>query len=172
MKMWHVRSAVGAILLLALSGVALAQSAPPLPNLGCNDRTIQGDWGFRVSGEAWPNGLQAPPVIRDGVAMAHFDGQGKLYQEDFVMANGSPVGPPGSFHGGEIGTYQINPDCTGSATITFPNGMMVKLLLVISNFGNTMHTIVAELDNPPVDGMPGSIVPASIHSDAERLTFR
>ncbi len=172
MKTWHVRTAVGAILFLALSGLAMAQDASPPPNLGCNDRTVKGDWGFRVSGEAWPKGIQAPPVIRDGIAMAYFDGEGKLSQEDFVMANGSPVGPAGVFHGDENGTYQVNSDCTGSAVITFPNGMVVKLLFVVSNFGQTMHTIVSELDNPPVDGAPGSIVPASIHSDAERLSYR
>ena len=171
MKTWHVRAVFGAILMLALGGVAVAQVATPPPNLGCTDRTIKGDWGFRVSGEAWFNGLGAPPIIRDGVAMTHFDGQGNLSQEDFVMANGSPQGPPNTFHGGENGKYQINSDCTGIGEITFPNGMVVKLLLVVSNFGQTIHTIVSEIDTPPDADGNTSIVPASIHSDAERLSF-
>ena len=169
MKTWHVRTAVSAILLLALSGAATAQGFAS--NVGCTDRAIKGNWGFRVSGEAWLNGLDAPPIIRDGVAMTHFDGQGNLTQEDFVMANGSPQGEPGVFHGGETGSYQINSDCTGSATIKFPNGMVVKLLLVVSNFGQTMHTIVSELDTPPDPMGNTKVIPASIHSDAERLSF-
>lgn len=107
--------------------------------------------------------------------MTHFDGVAKLSQVDFVMANGVPVsGPPdplSGFHTGESGWYKVYPDCTGTAEIQFPappgvsSGAVIDLMFVLSNHGRTIHTIVSKLV-PPGSTTP---VPASIHSDGEKL---
>jgi hypothetical protein len=108
--------------------------------------------------------------------MTHFDGEGKLTQVDFILANGvptmGPTDPVTKFHIGEIGWYKVNSDCTGTAEIQFPtppgltSGAVIDLMFVLSDNGRTIHTVVSRL-LPPGSTTP---VPASIHSDAEKLT--
>jgi len=154
---------------ILISGTALAQ----VPNAGCTTNTLFGDYAFTVSGQVYaPDGTVAQQ--RDGVAMTHFDGAGHLTQVDFVMSNGVPVPGPADnagFHTKETGTYIVFPDCTGVAEIDMPtppglsSGAVINLMFVLSNHGQTMHTIVSQLI-PPGSTTP---VPASIHSDAEKL---
>src|SRR5271166_5902392 len=91
-----------ALVALALATLGSAYAENPLGY--CSDRTLSGDYAFRVSGEVFtPNGI----VNRDGVAMTHFDGSGGLSQVDWVVANGVPVaGPPNpyGFHDNEKGS--------------------------------------------------------------------
>ena len=140
---------------------------------GCSNATLNGAYAFRISGQVLPPG--GAPIQREGVAVTQFDGAGKLTQVDFIMANGNPTSGPTDpvtgFHAGETGWYKVNSDCTGSAEIDFPappgasSGAMINLKLVVSNHGRTIHTIVSRL-LPPGSATP---VPASIHSDAEKL---
>lgn len=172
---------------LFLDSSALAQSND---NDGCSDATLQGDYAFRISGEVFvPDLTKTPPVpttaimaYRDGVAMTHFNGAGKLTQVDFVMGNGltpseqTPTPNPADsdstthFSTGEWGTYQVFSDCTGTATINFPppegmeQGNVITLMFVIANKGNTLHTVVSSLVL-----YNGHHAFANIHSDAERL---
>jgi hypothetical protein len=152
----------------AFSGVAgLAQDV----RHHCSTATIAGDYAFRVSGELFtPAGI----VNRDGVALTHFDGNHGLKQEDYVLANGVPVAGPtnaNGFHDMETGTYSVNEDCTGEAEIDFPtppggtSGAIIKLLLVISDDGRQINTVVVSL-TPPNSTLA---VPANIHSDAVRI---
>jgi len=164
----------GGLTILALAFfLTTAASAQSGDNDGCTNATLAGDYAFKVSGQILPPG--APAVQREGVAMTHFDGEGKLTQVDFVMSNGSPTAGPTDpltgFHTGESGSYKVFPDCTGQAEIRFPippglsSGAVIDLMFVLSNHGNTIHTIVSRL-LPPGSTTP---VPASIHSDAEKL---
>ena len=172
---------------LLLGSSAVAQS---YDNDGCSDATLEGDYAFRISGEIFvPDLTKMPPVptaaimaYRDGVAMTHFDGKGNLKQVDFVMGNGltpseqTPPPDPANidstthFSTWEWGKYQVFSDCTGTATINFPppkgmeTGNVISLMLVISNNGNTLHTVVSSLIL-----LNGKNVFANIHSDAERL---
>ncbi len=170
MKTFYLKAVLGAVLLLVLTGAAQAQA---VANLGCSDLSIRGHWGFRVSGELLkPDGTVAQ--FRDGVALTYFDGRGKLTQEDYVMAGGEPMGPPDSFHGDETGTYHVNSDCTGNAEIDFPpfpGGAVIKIMFVLSNYGQTLHTIVTEAVPPASVDPTQTPKPVSIHSDAERLSF-
>lgn len=155
---------------LLFPGMAWAQSGD---NDGCTNATLHGDYAFRVTGQLLPPGV--PPIQREGVAMTHFDGEGNLTQVDFVMVNGVPSpGPPDpltGFHISESGWYRVFQDCTGTAQIQFPtppgltSGAVIDLMFVVSNHGKTIHTIVSKLV-PPGSTIP---VPASIHSDAEKL---
>jgi hypothetical protein len=140
-------------LLLALGVV------PASANNGCSNATLKGDYGFTISGyQPNPDGTMSPVK---GVAITHFDGAGKLTQRDFVVTAGVVVSGTGNsvtgfqFSTGETGTYTINADCTGSAEIDsnvpLPpplSGGVIKLMLVVTNGGRAIHTVVAEFTPP------------------------
>lgn len=164
-----------ALLLLTIAALAVAPAfAQTGDNDGCTNATLIGDYAFRVSGWVVLGGVT---FDREGVAMTHFDGSGKLTQVDFVMSNGIPLpgkpDPLTAFHIGETGWYKVFPDCTGMAEIDFPvppagtSGAVIDLMFVLSNQGKTIHTIVSRLV-PPNSTTP---VPVSIHSDAEKLAM-
>lgn len=156
----------------ALAGVARAQSSD---NDYCSNRTLRGDYAFKVYGQFWgPGGVV---VLRDGVAMTHFDGLGGLTQVDYIMSNGVPVAgqpdPTTGFHINETGSYHVYPDCTGDAEIDSPappgmsSGAVIKLKFVLGQQGWVIHTIVSELIPPGA----ASGIPVQIHSDGEKLGF-
>jgi hypothetical protein len=129
----------------------------------CSNATLRGDYAFRVSGEIFSSGSTIA-VYRDGVAMTHFDGMGGLHQQDWIMGNGTENPPSGVFPGSETGTYTVNPDCTGDATIGSPIHLPeIKLKFVLADNGRVIHTIVYSLTTPL------GKLPANIHSDAEKL---
>jgi hypothetical protein len=156
--------------LVSLVMASMAQGAPS--SNSCSNRTLDGDYAFRLSGEVF---TQGGLVYRDGVAMTHFDGNGGLTQVDWVIANGVTVpGPldPNGFHDNETGSYNVYANCTGDAEIDFPipphgtSGAVIKLKFVIGNRGSALHTIVYSL-TPPNATQP---VPANIHSDAVKVS--
>ncbi len=137
----------------------------------CSSETVKGDYAFRVSGEIF---AAAGLVYRDGIALTHFDGDHTLTQVDYVLADGVPVPGPkdtNGFNTDETGTYYVNENCTGKATINFPappggtSGAIIDLFFVISDDGRQLNTIVTSL-TPPNSSMA---VPANIHSDATRV---
>jgi hypothetical protein len=166
-----LQSAVG---LLALSGTAWAED-----NRGCSDATLYGEYAFTVSGQIFlPNGTN---ILRDGVALTHFDGAGHLTQVDNVLSSpnatvvpGAPIDPATGFHDEEHGTYTVHADCTGTFSVLFPPnvsssgtvaGAKLTVLFVLSNHGRDIYTIVTSITPP---GAPGP-VPALIHSDGHKL---
>ncbi len=104
----------------------------------CSNLTLRGDYGFSIEGQFLAGPL-AGQQLR-GVAMTHFDGEGNLSQVDHIVRNGVPPAiewSPGS------GTYAVNPDCTGTAQITFTDGRPpVNLHLVVVRQGTEVHTVV------------------------------
>jgi hypothetical protein len=170
----HAFAFLVAVALMFFSGATLyAQD-----NDGCSNWTLNGDYAFTISGQI----LNADQTVttRNGIAMTHFDGAGNLTQVDYTMsltAGGqAPEGIGGidtspAFRTGEKGTYHVNSDCTGTAEIDFPSppsgvkGAVIKLIFVLSNHGNAIHTVVTSLTPP---GAPGP-VPAVIHSDGWKL---
>jgi hypothetical protein len=125
---------------------ACAQSADQT----CSNRTLSGHYGFAIEGVA---SLGSQVGVLRGVAMTHFDGEGHLSQVDHVVVNGAPPlteWSPGS------GTYSINPDCTGTATINFPDGRSsVQLSLVVAREGREIHTVV---NNPGIGEFYGTSI--------------
>jgi hypothetical protein len=136
---------IAAVALFAFCGSAMAQVQD---NDGCGNWTLKGDYTFTVTGQiVHPDGTID---LRAGVAMTHFDGNGGLQQEDYVMSSTleGPTGPPFVFHGGENGTYNVNADCTGDAVIVFPNKIQIKLMLVVRSSGAAVHTVVSAITLP------------------------
>jgi hypothetical protein len=104
----------------------------------CSNRTLRGSYGFSIEGTilaGTPNAFQ----VR-GVAMTHYDGEGNLSQMDFTTRNGAPFSP--DWRAGS-GTYEINPDCTGTAQIVQSDGTpSVNLRLVVVDRGREIRATV------------------------------
>jgi|SRR6202167_465686 hypothetical protein len=135
---------------------------------GCSLATLHGGYGFTISGQI-TGGLSPGPV--NGVALTTFDGQGGLLQTDFVVKSGAPAGSLDAFRTGENGTYSVNSDCTGTATIHFPDAkpaQEIVLMFVIVNHGRGIRTVVAALYvGPGIATMTPT--PAQISSEATKI---
>jgi hypothetical protein len=138
MKKWLCKGTlVAAVIALALMGATRAQAGT------CSNRSLRGHYGFTITGQLG----QAPDLLPlEGLALAHFDGKGGLSQADFTVLNGVPFAP--DFVEGQTGTYTVNADCTGTATINFPNGQQLDLKLVVVQGGREVHTVVSALIAP------------------------
>ena len=137
----------------AILAMAMPLSALAMGGEGCSNETLKGVYAFTITGQI----IHSDGTVdaRAGVATASFDGAGNLSQEDFVMSSslGGPVPSPDTdprtgFHTNETGTYTVNSDCTGNATIDFPNGIVVKLMLVVYDSGTNVHTVVSSIRLP------------------------
>ena len=135
------------LLILAVAGSATLTAHAS----ACSNASIKGDFAFTIHGQILvPGG--SPPLVVDGVAKTTFDGAGNLYQVDAVAVNGglAPGWRPG------IGSYSVNPDCTGTMTILTQGMAPLDLQIVIGESGQTIHTVVID---------PGF----AVTSDAERV---
>jgi hypothetical protein len=72
--------------------------------------------------------------------------------------------PVSGFHTNETGWYAVNSDCTGNATIDFPNGIVIKLMFVVHDSGASIHTVVSSVTLPNGTS-PGTPI---IHSDGRK----
>ena len=143
MKTWICKGLLATVVaLLALSGAARAEDRDKEV---CSLATLHGDYGFTISGQIL--GGPAPRPV-SGVTLTTFDGEGGLIQTDFAVKNGAPAGSPDAFRTAETGTYTVNSDCTGTATINFPDAappQKIVLMFVIVNHGRGIRTVVAAL---------------------------
>lgn len=184
MRSFALKAALGlAPGLLLLAGSAKAQE----PSV-CTNATLNGDYAFTVSGQLFIPVPTAPGtfhvILREGVAMTHFDGFGNLSQVDLVLSDPNAPPPPGvpptdkttGFHTDEKGTYTVHPDCTGTFTINNPEltnpqtgkttpGAIIVVKFVLSDHGRAIHTVVTAVTPPGAAGP----VPALIRSEGHKL---
>ena len=116
------------LFLTLLAGVVHAQGGR-----SCNERTIQGSYGFTFIGARPASPAPGAPIVEGrGVGIRIFDGQGNFTEVSSVKGVNTPalIDQPYS------GTYKINPDCTGTAFLTVP-GMpgAAEFRLVVVNKG-------------------------------------
>jgi len=73
-----------------------------------------------------------------GVVLRTYDGQGRFTQIDNVKGSVTGVVPdrPGS------GTYEVNPDCTGTVRFQPGPGILIEERLVIVDSGDEIRTAV------------------------------
>lgn len=133
-------------------------AASPAQAAACSNASLKGKYGQTISGELLPAAGVVFP--QNGVAMTNFDGKGTFTQQDFVVINGSPTS---TGFASETGTYAINSDCTGTATINYPDGSWINLELVVVDQGREFRTVVSALT------MGGNAVPVNIGSSGMRL---
>ena len=153
MKTWFCKATLAAaVACLTLVAASTAHAA------ACSNASLKGKYGQTISGEFLPGpGVVVP---QNGVAMTDFDGNGKFTQKDFVVIGGSPTT---SDFAAETGPYQINADCTGTATISYPDGGWIDLKLVVVKRGHEFYTVVSALS------MVGGPVPTNIGSHGVRV---
>ena len=130
--------AVGLALALATSGTPTVGADGDGPK-ACSNRTLRGDYGFTIDGTiVLPSPI--PSLLLRGLALKHFDGHGNLTQVDFVTLNGAPSG---SDWRPATGTYEVNPDCTGTSEIRFNDGQpTLNLRFVVVDGGRQIMEIV------------------------------
>jgi hypothetical protein len=131
--------------LLASGASAIAQSNDGSSGLSqsgprhCSNWTLYGDYGSSSQGV-----LLVPPALTlqfVGLTMTHFDGRGDLSWVEHTVVNGAPLSP--GFTVRATGTYSVNHDCKGSATVNTPNSPApLKLFFVIVKHGTEIHAVL------------------------------
>ena len=131
--------------LLASGASAIAQSNDGISDLSqsgfrhCSDRTLYGDYGSSSQGLILPAPGVSLPFV--GVTMTHFDGRGDISSVEHTVVNGAPLSP--GFTVRATGTYSVNHDCTGSATVNTPNSPVpLKLFFVIVKHGTQINAVL------------------------------
>jgi hypothetical protein len=122
------------LLTLAVSGLSTFARAA-----SCGNSTIRGSYAFTIHGQIFPPDGSAPLIV-DGVAKTTFDGNGGLTQLDTVAANGD-VPPDWRV---STGTYSVNPDCTGTFTVTNDPQPPIHARMIVAQSGNTIHAVVTD----------------------------
>jgi hypothetical protein len=120
------------VLALAASSAVTAQASV------CSNATIRGRYAFTIHGQILIQNGPTLPI--DGLAITTFDGEGNLTQLDAVAVSGNVT--PG--WASNTGTYWVNPDCTGTMTVTNGNQPPVHLQIIVAQSGNTIHDMVID----------------------------
>jgi hypothetical protein len=105
----------------------------------CTNASLRGSFGFTSQG-ALLAGVPPPIVGPFGeVGRQSFDGRGNTDGTATLSANGTIVRVTVQ------GSYVVNPDCTGSMTLSVaPLGIISDLDFVIDDNGNELRAIVTE----------------------------
>ena len=120
---------------VASSTLVMAESDSRPGNRPCSNRTLSGDYGSALEGT-----IVGPNVLLRGVVMAHYDGRGHMTQVDHVVDSGNP---PAQEWAPGMGTYTVNPDCTGTAVInTSSNPFPLTVHFVVVKHGTEIHSVV------------------------------
>jgi len=114
----------------------------------CSNASLRGSFGFTSSGNL--NALPPPSAGPFGeIGRQTFDGEGTTDGTATLSANGNVRRVSWQ------GTYVVNPDCTGSMTLSIsPLGVTVNLDFVIDDDGAEVRAIVT---GPTGTGVPGNV---------------
>jgi len=118
---------IAAVAVLALSISTSAKA----DNKGCSNAMLKGTFAHTASGfEIAPPAIAGPVA---GVGIDTFDGNGGVTTTATISLNGNIVPLTAE------GTYQVNPDCSG--TYIIPG---TTLFFVIADGGNEIHAICVD----------------------------
>jgi hypothetical protein len=106
----------GVLVLLASSQHVLPKVQAHERSEGCSVATLKGDYGLVLKGEV----LQVGPIVAVGVST--FDGKGNFVAKQTVNINGNVFESP------LTGTYTVNRNCTGIATIPGPGDHSIVIV--------------------------------------------
>lgn len=119
-------------------GVVLTGQASRQATSRCTDRSLRGIFNFAASGSFFDAGAEFTDWSISGDI--HFDGQG----HEFGSVTGN-FGTP--FSDTFAGTYQMNPDCTGSTIGNFSAGPSDHLFIVLVEQGNEVKFVSTDPGN-------------------------
>jgi hypothetical protein len=101
------------IVFAAFFGLLAVPDALGYSGRSCNNYSLNGNFGFTLTG----NRTDSNPGPRAAVGQLTADGSGKLSGSETQSNNGTIV-----TNVIETGTYTVNSDCSGSATLTLSKG--------------------------------------------------
>jgi hypothetical protein len=129
MKLSNTATAITivAVFVLALTVTPAAKAA----GMGCSNATLRGTYSDQDTGTIVGVGPFA------GVNVDSFDGKGNLTISGISSLNGN-VSP-----GVETGTYQVNPDCTGTYTVS-GGGITIDGFFVIDQAGKELLIVITD----------------------------
>ena len=134
-------SKIAALLLGLMLSISTLHGQTNSPQ--CTNRLISGNYAFSVEGIKLGGPPGSPIGPMRGVAFTEFDGQNTVTQVDTIVVNGMQTS---SFSEAEaVGTYTVNPNCTGTFNLTFPSGdprPPITVDFVISENGNQIDSVV------------------------------
>ena len=143
-------------LLLGCVTVAAAQGGPI-----CSNSRVAGEWGYTKTGTIYlPTGVIAP---FGSIGTFALDPDGYVVGTQLASVGGN-VG------GGELyGTFTIDPDCTGTMTVSVydPSGNLlrtVSMSIVVDDKARELRALVTSLVLPN-----GTALPAVITGEARRI---
>jgi len=116
--------------------LALAASSPLTAHAsGCSNRTMKGAWVQHLQGLIFlPDGTS---LVLTGVTKTTYDGLGNLTVLDSSGVNGNV---PAGWRTGS-GSYTVNPDCTGTETISFPGQADIHAQFALAQSRNKLHYV-------------------------------
>lgn len=135
------RETIGKTLALAALcalAVGLTPAAKAASDKGCSNASLSGSFADKDTGYVIPS-ANAAPIPFAGVNVIAFDGNGKMTATGFGVVGGS--GGPQT----ETGTYTVNPDCTGTYTVTInPGGLVAHAYFVIDDTLNELQIVITD----------------------------
>ena len=140
MKRTTIAKTLIAIATLLAPGIALKARAQD----GCSNSSLNGSFAFKATGT-----LTAPQPNQGQIAIvgrSTFDGNGGTGGSQMVSANGF------IFPESLSGTYQVNPDCTGTFSFQLAPGVTINFFFVIDDNRKELQIIQTD---------PGAIVTAT-----------
>jgi len=132
-----LRSKSALLLLVVAPALLLGGWAPTRQPPMCSNRTLDGTYAFVINGSFVGFG----PIAAVGLTIA--DGNGNFTARETESVNGTIVHPR------VAGTYVVNRDCTGSATMTDDSGTVAHMDFVLSDDGRNVDMVQTD---------PGAIV--------------
>src|SRR3974390_2203877 len=142
------RITIGKTFTIAAITVLALGLAPTANAKGCSNATLKGTFAEKDTGFI----MNPPPAAASlfaGVNLDTFDGKGTITATGFGTVDGN--GGPQT----EIGTYTVNPDCTGTYEVLIsPGGFTAHAYFVIADGGNELQIVVTD---------PGTVVTCIAH---------
>ena len=119
----------------------------------CSEATVRGDYGIQIQGTRPAPGGLTEAVI--GVVLRTYDGQGNFSQVSNLKGSITGTIPDSE----SIGTYEVNPDCTGIIRFQPPPGVLIEERMVIVDNGREIRAAVM---------VPTAVVITSVHQRIHR----
>jgi len=114
----------------------------------CSEATVRGDYGIQIQGTRPAPGGLTEAVI--GIVHRTYDGEGNFSQVSNLKGSITGTNPDAE----SIGTYEVNPDCTGIIRFQAPSGALVEERLVVVDNGREIRAAVMA---------PTAVVITSVH---------
>ena len=128
--MKHSNKARALTIVAAFAFALAAGSTAKAANRGCSNATLQGTYSDSDIGTIIGAGLFV------GVNLDTFDGKGNLSVSGMSSVNGSISALAAS------GAYTVNPDCTGTCTVSDSVGDTFQSFFVIDQGGNELQIVI------------------------------